>query len=93
MLCNGRRAPDVNAVKIDVVIPESHELTITVPREIRPGPAEVIVLREESTQPPRGSWARIHQCLARIPPARPGRTKEEIDRYLAEERASWDGEE
>ena len=45
------------------------------------------------SEPPPGSWERIQQFLSRTPPARPGRTKEEIDQYLAEERASWGDDE
>ena len=83
----------MNAVKIEVVIPENRELKVTLPLEVAPGPAEVIVLSEKRAQPPRGSWERIRHYLASTPPARPGKSKEEIDRYLAEERASWDGDE
>jgi hypothetical protein len=84
---------EMNAVKIDVVIPENRELRVSLPPEVVPGPAEIIVLSERRAQPPRGSWDRIRQCLERTPPARPGKSKEEIDRYLAEERASWDQDE
>jgi len=80
----------MNAVKIDVVIPENHELKITVPPEMPPGPAEVIVLRDAAVPSPPGSWERIRQYFLTTPPARPGKTKEEMDRYLAEERSSWD---
>jgi hypothetical protein len=34
------------AVKIEVVIPENHELKITVPPEMPPGPAELILFRK-----------------------------------------------
>ena len=54
-----------------------------------PGVVEVIILSKTVTEPFPGSWERIQQFLSRTPPARPGRTKEEIDRYLEEERASW----
>jgi len=36
----------MNAVKLQVVVLESRELTITLPPEVPPGEAEVIVLTE-----------------------------------------------
>ncbi len=63
----------MNAVKIDVVISENHELKITVPPEMPPGPAEVIVLRDAAVPPPPGSWERIRQYFLTTPPARPGK--------------------
>ena len=83
----------MNAVKLQVVVPESRELTITLPPEVPPGEAEVIVLTQPVSMASRGSWERVRAFLERTPPARPGRTKEEIDRYLAEERTSWGDEE
>ncbi len=79
----------MNAVKLHVVVPENRELKITLPSEVPPGAVEVIVLSEIAAEPSSGSWKRIQQFLNRTPPARPGRTKEEIDRDLEEERASW----
>lgn len=79
----------MNAVKLQAVVPENRELTITLPPEVPPGEVEVIVLSKTVTEPPSGSWERVQQFLSRTPPAQPGRTKEEIDRYLEEERASW----
>jgi len=84
-----RGKKNMNAIKLQVIIPESRELKITLPPEVPPGAAEVIVLTEAVPEPPPGSWERIRQFLDRTPPAQPGRSKEEIDQYLAEERASW----
>jgi hypothetical protein len=83
----------MNAIKLQVIVPENRELKITLPPEVPPGAAEIIVLTEAMPEPLPGSWERIQQFLNRTPPARPGRTKEEIDQYLAEERASWGDEE
>ena len=80
----------MNTVKFQVIVPENRELTITLPSEVPPGAAEIIVLTQAAAEPPPGSWERIRQFLDRTPPARPGRTKEEIDRYLEEEHVSWD---
>jgi len=46
------------AVKIDIVIPEDHRLEITLPAELPPGPAEVIVL-SESIRPGKGELRPI----------------------------------
>lgn len=83
----------MNAIKLQVVVPESRELKITLPPEVPPGAAEVIVLVPE--QEPRGS--NVEAILHLVDEWRakhPGRrSKEEIDRYLEEERASWGDDE
>lgn len=83
----------MNAVRLQVIIPENRELRLALPPEVPPGAAEVIVLTDATAPPPVGSWESIQQFLNHTPPAQPGRTKEEIDRYVAEERASWENEE
>ncbi len=83
----------MHAVKLQVVVPESRELRITLPPKVSPGDAEVIVLTDTLSTPLPGSWERIRHFLAHTSPARPGRTKEEIDQYLREERASWEDDE
>jgi hypothetical protein len=86
---------EMNAVKIEVVIPENRELRVTLPPEVEPGPAEVIVLSEE----PSGTEPTDIEGLAkevdawRAQHAQSRRSKEEIDQYLAEERASWGDDE
>ena len=83
----------MHAIKLQVVVPENRELTITLPLEVPPGSAEVIVLVPE--QEARGS--NVTEVLRLVDEWRathPGRrSKEEIDRYLEEERASWGAEE
>ena len=79
----------MRAVKLQVVISEDRKLTLALPPEVEPRAAEIIILTEATSEPPPGSWERIRQFLEQTPLARPGRTKEEIDRYVAEERASW----
>lgn len=83
----------MKAVKLQVIVPENRELHIALPPEVPPGAAEVIVLVETVAPPPVGSWESIQQFLNHTPPAQPGRTKEDIDRYVEEERASWGNEE
>ncbi len=83
----------MNAVKLQVVVPESRELTITLPPEVPPGEAEVIVLVPE--REPKGSNVEaILHLVKEWREKHPGhRSKEEIDRYLEEERASWGDDE
>ena len=82
----------MHAVRLQVIVPENRELHLALPPEAPPGVAEVIVLIETAAPPPVGSWESIQKFLNHTPPAQPGRTKEEIDQYLAEERASWESE-
>jgi hypothetical protein len=74
----------MHAIKLQVVVPESRELQITLPPEVSPGEAEVIILTDTQPALLPGSWERIRHFLEQTPPARPGRTKEEIDQYLLE---------
>ena len=79
----------MNAVKLQVVVPESRELKITLPPEIPPGSVEVIVLVSEP-EPQGSNLDAILRLVEEWRTNHPGgRTKEEIDQYLAEERASW----
>jgi hypothetical protein len=83
----------MNAIKLEVIVPEDRQLTITLPSEIPPGKAEVIVLAAE----PAKKESNVHALLDLVQEWRknhPGkRTKEEIDQYLEEERTSWGDEE
>ena len=83
----------MNAIKLQVIVPESRELKIMLPPEVPPGAAEVIVLVPEQESKESNldailrlveKWRREHQGH---------RSKEEIDRYLEEERASWGDDE
>lgn len=80
----------MNAVKLQVIVPENRELTLTLPPEVPPGAAEVIVLVPEPE--PKGSDVEsmlrlVEEWRAKHPGSH--RSKEEIDRYLEEERVSW----
>lgn len=79
----------MQAVRLNAVVGDDHRLQIVVPQEIPVGEVEVIVLASSPTP------ARVEQTLSelfaeldRMPHKRV--TKEDVDRYLAEERASWD---
>ncbi len=90
---SSRGREPMHAIKIQVIVPENRELKITLPPKVPPGSAEVIVLVPE--QEAKGS--NVTEVLRLVDEWRathPGRrSKEEIDRYLEEERASWGAEE
>ena len=80
----------MNAVKREVVIGKDRRIVIDLPPDTPEGPAEVIVLVHEP--PPTSARALLEDAdewRARSPYRR---SKEEIDRYLEEERASWGDE-
>jgi len=84
----------MNAVKLLAVVPENRELKITLPPEVPPGTVEVIVLVPE----PELKGSDVESMLRLVDEWRakhPGsyRSKEEIDRYLEEERTSWGDDE
>ena len=77
----------MSAVRIQVVVPEDRQLTISLPHEVTPGEAEVIVLTRRAGHAAGvaalldlvDSWRRQH-------PHR--RSKQDIDRRLDEERGA-----
>ena len=79
----------MNAVKIQIVVPENREVKITLPPEIAPGAAEVIVLAPGSADAAAG----VRALLELADDWRAGhagrRSKEEIDHYVEQERAAW----
>lgn len=79
----------MRAVKLNGEIPADHVLRLSVPGDVPEGPAEVILLvPDRRSQAPSRSLRQFLLENARSPMRE--RTKEEIDRYLEEERASWD---
>lgn len=79
----------MNAVRLDVIVPEDRRLTISLPESVPPGKAEVIVLVDDSRQAADSARALLDLAdeWRRAHPER--RTREEIDSYLEGERASW----
>jgi hypothetical protein len=78
----------MQAFKVVVTVPEDR--IVKLPDEIPTGPAEVIVLQE----PKRNAQSeKLREFLAYVEEARvrlqPTLTKDEIDRYIEEERKSW----
>jgi len=80
----------MQAYKLNVTIAEDR--VVKLPSDLPTGPAELIVLVPER----ESEGSNVEAMLRLIDEWRvkhPGRrSKEEIDRYLEEERASWDGD-
>jgi hypothetical protein len=79
------------AHRIKTTIQPNQPLTVGLPPDAPAGEAEVIVLVQEAETDEasqRESLVSLFRKLDATPPS--GRTKEEIDRYLEEERASWE---
>ncbi len=79
----------MQAVRLNAVLDDDRRLQLAVPEEIPVGPVEVIVLsnqgaRDRAAENLGALFDEIDQM-----PARP-RTREDVDRAIAEERASWD---
>jgi hypothetical protein len=83
----------MHAIKLEVIVPEDRQLTIALPSEIPPGKAEVIVLAAEPAKEASNVQALLNLVREWRERHPEGRSKEEIDRYLEEERASWGDEE
>ena len=82
----------MEAYKLKVAIPEDRVLKL--PDDVPTGPAEIIVLSESTVTRPtdvEGLLRIGEEWRARYPERL--RSKEEIDRYIAEERATWDEDE
>lgn len=79
----------MNAVRMHVVVPEDRRLTIALPASVPPGDAEVIVLVDDARQGTDSARALLDLAdeWRHAHPQR--RTREEIDRYLEGERATW----
>lgn len=79
----------MQAIKLKTRIGRDRRIEIELPPEVPEGEAEVIVLVDDPiSEPSEVSLRAFFEELDRSPHKR--RTKEEIDRYIAEERASWD---
>lgn len=79
----------MRAIKLPALISAEHTLSLQLPADVPPGIAEVIVLVPvpESVNKPDDLQAFM-KWLDQQP--RYIRSKEEIDRYIEEERDSWE---
>lgn len=78
----------MRAIKLNAHVAKDRTLRLYLPEDVQEGPAEVIVLVPEGTQRPTHKLQDFLAGLSAHP--RRIRTKEEIDTYLEQERASWD---
>ena len=79
----------MRAIKLTTRIGDDHTLNMRLPADVPPGTAEVIVLYPET--PATGKPRSLEEFMQHLQEVDlPRRTKEEIDRYLEEERNSWE---
>ncbi|NBC47169.1 MAG: hypothetical protein GVY22_04085 [Gammaproteobacteria bacterium] len=79
----------MRAVRLKAVLEDDHRLQIEVPEEIAVGPVEVIVLSEQpAARRPEQGLDALFADIDQMPCSQ--QTREEVDRALAEERASWE---
>ncbi len=79
----------MRAIKLTAQISTEHTLHLQLPADVPPGMAEVIVLYPEA--PVSDKPRSLEEFMRRLQKADvPRRTKEEIDRYIEEERDSWE---
>jgi len=79
----------MRAIELNGTVSENRELHLRLPADANPGPAKVIVLLEERSD--SNGTDSLQQFLKDCQQwAVSGRTKEEIDQYIEDERNSWD---
>lgn len=79
----------MQAIKLQAEVGPDHRIELDLPPEIPQGMVEIIVLAGEApVHPPVSTLREFFEEVDKLPHTR--RTKEEIDRYIAEERASWE---
>jgi len=77
----------MRAIKLTGNVEPDHTLHLHLPEDVVIGPAEVIVLLPEGGRTKNGG---LDEFLDRLQGPESPRSTEEIDRYLASERASWE---
>jgi hypothetical protein len=70
-------------------VSRDHRLEAGVPADVPEGEVNVIVLVEQSDADDVARHQHLSALFARIRARVPGRSKDDIDRQIAEERASW----
>lgn len=71
-------------------VDEDRRVTLTLPADFPLGEAEIIVLAQEQELEQSRLREAMQALLRRLEAlSESGRSKEEIDRYIDEERASW----
>jgi len=77
----------MRVIKLIAHIEADYTVHLNLPPDVAVGPAEVIVLLPEGGSPKGGS---LDQFLDHLQEPEIPMSKEEIDQYLASERASWE---
>ena len=80
----------MHAIKYETVVTADHHLSIDLPPSFPEGEAEVIILAKPDAMAQRPAGESLQQLLDwldTLPPT--GRTAEEIDAQIREERESW----
>lgn len=80
----------MRAYRLKTRLESGKPLVVELPPDAPPGQVEVIVLLADAPASPMlfASMAEFNAWLRQQPPS--GRSRAEIDRDIAEERASWD---
>jgi len=78
----------MRAIKLNTHVARDHTLRLKLPDDVEEGPAEVIVLVRDEAERRSHTLQDFLASLSTRP--RHVSTKEEIDRYLEQERESWD---
>jgi hypothetical protein len=80
----------MRAVRMQVFVENGH-ITAMLPPDVPDGTAELVLIYNEPSQlDARGATARhLEALLERITARAPGRSQDDIDRQIAEERESW----
>jgi len=78
----------MRAIKLQARVEKDHTVSLRLPEDVGEGPAEVIVLVSDTASKPAHSLGDFLDRLPRHP--RQLRSKEEIDRYLEQERQTWE---
>lgn len=78
----------MRAIKLQAHVEKDHTVSLRLPEDVGEGPAEVIILVPDPAAKPAHSLGDFLARLPRRPCQR--RSKEEIDRYLEQERQAWE---
>lgn len=80
----------MNAYKLNSSVPKNKKIILNVPPEVPTGPVEIILIFSEKTGK-SSEKNKINTVLTKLgKKKKKGKTKEEIDMYVARERESWD---
>ena len=78
----------MRAVKLESVVPENRQLSLTVPPEIPSGPVEVLILAKETADARQASLLGFLDALRSEPVS--SRSAEVMESAVAAERDAWD---